>query len=97
MRLIILLSPKIRGCLAPMASYTNHRDLEQSRSLCTNTPIEYLYFFRAPVNYANESNVPIMQASDFEQDEFPMRFPLQNAQRAQRESDFLPLRPLNER
>ena len=54
-------------------------------------------FFRAPVKYANENNVPIMQASDFEQDEFPMRFPLQNAQRARRESDFLPLRPLNER
>ena len=66
-------------------------------SIQTHPLNTYLYFFRAPVKYANESNVPIMEASDFEQDEFPMRFPLQNAQRAQRESDFLPLRPLNER
>ena len=62
-------------------------------AFCVSNPPQLLL----AVNYANESDVPIMQASDFEQDEFPMRFPLQNAQRSQRESDFLPLRPLNER
>ena len=58
-----------------------------------------MHFFhsRPPVNidkYGKEDEVPIMQSNEFERDEFPMRFPLQNTQR---NSEAFPLRPLNER